>query len=307
MSLSALFDILLNNIAPVFLAAATGYLVGKRLKPDVRSISRITFYIFSPALVFRAIVNSQLSGGEFGQMALFTLLVVLISGGLALLVGRALRYPRPVMVALLLSVMFVNGGNFGLPINLYAFGEAGLARAVLYFAFSTVLVYSLGVFIAGNGRMEWRAALRNVAQVPALYALPLAGLVQMMGWQLPAPLQRPVDLLAGAAIPCMLVILGMQLAQAKFRSNLGAVSVAAGLRLLAGPAVGLLLAALLGLEGPLRQAAVLEAAMPTAVINTILAVEYDASPEIVTGAVVITTLLSPLTLTPLIAYLRLAG
>jgi len=49
---------------------------------------------------------------------------------------------------------------------------------------------------------------------------------------------------------------------------------------------------------------VLEASMPTAVITTILAVEYDLDPIFVTGIVVVTTLLSPLTLTPLIAYLQ---
>ena len=44
--------------------------------------------------------------------------------------------------------------------------------------------------------------------------------------------------------------------------------------------------------------------MPTAVITTILAVEYDLDAAFVTGAVVLSTLLSPLTLTPLIAYLQ---
>jgi predicted permease len=43
--------------------------------------------------------------------------------------------------------------------------------------------------------------------------------------------------------------------------------------------------------------------MPTAIISIILASEYDIEPEFVTMAVVTTTLLSPLTLTPLLAYL----
>ncbi len=304
MSLPALFDVLLNNLLPVFLTAATGFLLGKTLRPDIKSVSRVAFYIFSPCLVFKSIVGSKLTGDELGLMAFFTIAAILLSGALALGVARMLRYPRPVAAAVILSVMFVNGGNFGLPLNLYAFGEAGLARAVLYFVFSTLMVYTLGVFVAGNGTLSATGALRSVLRVPAVYALPLAGVVQFSGWTLPPSLQRPIDLLGTAAIPTMLVILGLQLARARLGERPGPVGVVTGLRLLAGPLIGLALAWLMGLTGPLRQAAVLESAMPTAVITTILAVAFDAQPELVTGAVLVTTLLSPLTLTPLLLFLK---
>jgi predicted permease len=103
----------------------------------------------------------------------------------------------------------------------------------------------------------------------------------------------------------MLIVLGLQLAEARRPEHLGVVTAASLFQLLSGPAVGLLIAALVGLSGPARQAAVLEASMPTAVITTILAVEYDIDPIFVTGTVLVTTLLSPLTLTPLIAFLQL--
>lgn len=305
MTLRSILDILLNNLLPVFLAAATGYVLGRTLRPDVKAISRAAFYIFSPCLVFKAVASNALSGGEFGRMALFTLAAVLASGALGLAACRLLGYNQILTSGILLSVMFVNGGNFGLPINLYAFGEAGLARATLYYVFSTTLVYTLGVYVASRGRLAARQALLSVLKVPALYALPLAGLILVTGWKTPLPLQRPIDLLAGAALPTMLVILGMQLARARWQGQVGPVGVAASLRLLGGPLIGLLLASLLGLSGPLRQAAVLESAMPTAVINTILAVEYEGQPDFVTSVVLVTTLLSPLILAPLIAYLKL--
>jgi hypothetical protein len=69
------------------------------------------------------------------------------------------------------------------------------------------------------------------------------------------------------------------------------------------PLVALLLARWIGLSGMARQAAVLQASMPAAVVTTILAVEYELDATLVSGTVVLTTLLSPLTLTPLIAYL----
>jgi predicted permease len=101
----------------------------------------------------------------------------------------------------------------------------------------------------------------------------------------------------------MMLVLGLQMAQARVPERLGLVTGAAIFQLLIGPVVGLLLAPLFGLTGPARQAAVLEASMPTAVITTILAVEYRIDPTFVTGVVLVTTLLSPLTVTPIIAYL----
>ena len=67
--------------------------------------------------------------------------------------------------------------------------------------------------------------------------------------------------------------------------------------------VGVLLAELFGLEGPSRQAGITQAGMPSAVITIILATEYDVEPEFVTSVVFATTLLCPITLTPLLGYL----
>jgi hypothetical protein len=122
--------------------------------------------------------------------------------------------------------------------------------------------------------------------------------------ELPLPLFRAVKLLSQAALPVMLIVLGLQLSEVHQLQNVRLVTAAAIFQLLSGVGIGLLMASLIGLSGPARQAAIAEAAMPTAVITTIIAVEYDIDPAFVTGVVLITTLLSPLTLTPLLAYLQ---
>jgi predicted permease len=71
--------------------------------------------------------------------------------------------------------------------------------------------------------------------------------------------------------------------------------------------VALGLASILGISGSARQAGVVLASMPVAVVTTILSLEFDVAPAFVTSAVFMSTLLSPLTLTPLIAYLRQSG
>jgi predicted permease len=129
-------------------------------------------------------------------------------------------------------------------------------------------------------------------------------MVLVSGLTMPLALMRPITLLGDAALPMMILVLGMQLERASLPERPRVVAAAVILSLAVAPVVALAMASLLGLAGPARQAAVLQASMPTAVVTTILALEYDVMPAFVTSVVLLATLLSPLTLTVLIAYLH---
>ena len=302
--MSLLLSILVNQIAPILLAAGAGFAVGRAQKIDLKAISRIIFYIFSPCLVLTSFTESNLSGEQFGRMALFTAGTVVVLGLAAFLFGRVLKLDRHTLAGLMVINMFGNGGNYGLPLNLFAFGETALAWATIYYVISTALVYTAGIVVASSGRAAWREALIGVFKVPMIYGLIIAIILKLIGWELPLPIFRAVKLLSQAALPVMLVVLGLQLAEVRRPENLRLVTSASIFQLISGPLVGLMMAGLVGLSGPARQAAVVEASMPTAVITTIIAVEYNIDPVFVTGVVFVTTLLSPLTLTPLIAFLQ---
>ncbi len=115
---------------------------------------------------------------------------------------------------------------------------------------------------------------------------------------------RGLDVLGRAAVPVMLLLLGIQLSRNSLGKDIKSVSAATILRLGLAPLVSLLLASVLGLSGNTRRACVLEASMPTAVTSVILALEFDVLPEFVTGVIFLSTMLSPLSLTLLIALLR---
>jgi len=133
--------------------------------------------------------------------------------------------------------------------------------------------------------------------------------MRVTGLTTPAPIDRATNLLGQAAIPVMLMLLGLQLASIKTfpRARLGLIGLAAVSQLLLAPLATLGLASALQVSGVTLQAVVVESAMPTAVITTILAVEYDLDATLVSGTVVLSTLLSPLTLTPWIAFLQHHG
>jgi predicted permease len=140
--------------------------------------------------------------------------------------------------------------------------------------------------------------------VPAFSGASAASLVRAVGVPFPAPLARPAALLSDAALPMMILVLGMQLERVTWPERPDMVIVAALLSLIGTPLAAFGAAHLLGLHGAAFQAGVLQASMPTAVITTILALEFDVLPNFVTSVVCVTTLLSPLTLTVLIAYLQ---
>ena len=305
MEFTTIREVFVNNLLPILLTAGAGFTLGRFLRPDIKTASRLAFYIFSPCLVFVSLVRVPVAGEEFGRLALFTLAVSAVMGVLAFASGRIMGADRHLIASLLVASVFVNSGNYGLAANKFAFGEDALARAMVCFVFSTVIVYTAGVLIASMGRLPASHALRSLLTVPAFYALIAAWIARQNGWQIPLFVERSVTLLSDAAIPLMLVILGLQIAEARSwpRSRVRWIGAAVFLQLIVTPLVALLLARWIGLSGVVRQAAVLQSAMPAAVVTTILAVEYDLDIPLVTGTVVLTTLLSPLTLTPLIAYL----
>lgn len=305
MHLAMIHTVFVDNLLPVLLCAAAGFVLGRTLHPDIKTASHMSFHIFSPCLVFISLERVQISGSEFGKLALFTLAVSIVIGGLAYGFGRSLKADRNLIASMVVASMFVNSGNYGLAATKFAFGEEALARALVCFVFGTIVVYSLGVVIASMGNFSPRQALRHLLKVPAIYGLIAAGLVRRMDWQVPLFVERSVSMLGDASIPLMLVLLGLQIAETRVwaRERMALIGASAFLQLIVAPMAALLLAHWMGLTGTARQAGVLQASMPAAVVTTVLAVQYDLDKTLISGVVVLTTILSPLTLTPLIAYL----
>jgi len=298
-----LLSIFASDILPIFAIAGIGFLLARKLQANVKTLSHVVFYALVPCLGFRLLVTSKMTGPQVGRMALMAILVTAAMGALARIVAIPFNLKRAELSAFLLVVMFSNGGNYGLPVVLFAFGTDALSHATVYFVTSSILTYTVGVFLAAAGRRSVPQALIGITKIPAIYGVAAAMIVIAAGIPVPVALMRPIGMLSDAALPTMVLVLGMQLERARVPERPSLVAVAVVLSLIAAPFVALGLAAVLGLSGPARQAGVILASMPVAVVTTILALEFEISPAFVTSAVFVSTLLSPLTLTPLIAHL----
>jgi predicted permease len=296
-----LLSIFANDVLPIFIVAAVGFAVARVLKADVRTLSRITFNALSPCLVFHLLVTSSLSASDFGRMTALAVLVIVGIGLVARLVTLPLRLDRALTSAFLIVVMFSNSGNYGLPVVLFAFGRDALAHATVYFVANAVATYTLGVFLASAGRRSIGQAARGVLRVPAVWGVVAAGGVIGLGIPMPPAIMRPVELLSGAALPTMILVLGMQLERSAWPDRPALVALAGTLSLVVTPLLAVGAAQLLGLTGVARQAAIVQSGMPSAVLTTILALEFDVEPSFVTACVMLSTLASPITVTLLIA------
>jgi hypothetical protein len=301
--LTTLLGIFADNILPVLLVAAVGFALQKLLRISPRPISQIIFYVFAPCLVFVLLASTGIQGDGIVKMVSFAFLSMAIIGTVSWLLTRAFKLSAPMAAAFILVSTFMNAGNYGLSVNLFAFGEQGLAWASIFFIASAMATNSAGVYVANVGRRSPMQALKGLAIVPAVYAIPLALIVRAMSWDVPLPIWRPIELLGSAAVPTMLVMLGMQIADAGIPKVKGLLFWATGVRLIASPMVAWIISGAFGMERISLQAGVLESGMPSAVLTTIIAMQYDAEPEFVTSVVLATTILSPLTVTPLIAFL----
>jgi malate permease and related proteins len=299
-----LLSIFASDILPIFVIAGVGFLLARFAVADVRQLSRVTFYALAPALVFNLLVTSTLGGLDFGRMVLFYLLVAASAGLMALVAAIPLRLDRQALSAFLLVVMCSNSGNFGLPVALLAFGREALTYATVYFLASSVFSYTGGILLAASGRRSVREAIAGVSRVPAIYGAAAAALTLAFHVHVPEAIMRPIALLSDASLPMMILVLGMQLERVTRPDRPLVVATAVVLSLIVTPLAAFGIAHLLDLKGAAFQAGMLQASMPTAVITTILALEFEAAPNFVTSVVFTATLLSPFTLTLLIAYLR---
>lgn len=303
MSFSVLASTFANNILPILLLSGAGFALGKLLHIDARSLGRVVFYVFSPVLIFDLLIRNRLKLNEAIGVITLTLCIVALMGLITLMLGRLLKLERAALTSILITTMFANTGNYGLPLVSFAFGAQALSYAGIYFVTTTLLFYTVGVLIASLGHMNLKEAALGLFKIPTMYAVILAILINSLQIQLPSPIDRAVQLAAGGTIPLMLILLGVQLTSVQLMTSLRAMQLSVSLRLLVAPMIALLLVGLFGIDGPARQGSVTEASMPSMVSATVLATEYQLDSKLVTAIVFISTLLSPLTLTPLLVYL----
>jgi predicted permease len=285
----------LEIVAPVFLLALAGYVWRRSGLPfDVPFVSRLSMQVSVPALLFSVLSRIEIDPVVFRDLALASLaLYAAIGVAAAVVVGGAGLDRR----AFLAPFIFGNTGNVGLPLALFAYGEQGLAYAMVVFAVMAVLSFTIGVWMT-TGRGSPLEALKQ----PIVYGAALGALFAAQGWPVPTLIHTSLSLAGQMAIPMMLMTLGVAVAQLDVRDFNRALAISLAKLALCGVA-GVATAAVFGLDRVAAGALILQAIMPVAVTNYLLAARYDADPDAVAGLVVVSTLVSVLAIPAALAAL----
>jgi predicted permease len=297
-------EIFSSVLLPLVLIASAAFALGRLMRLDPGPLARTSFYLFNPSLAFVTMASTVVSPGMLGRLALLKILVLAVMIPLAFMLAGRLTLSGPAGSAFALAAGFANSGNFGLSVSEYAFGAAGLALAVICYVTDNVMINSVGVYLAARGRASVRRAFLQMFRNPALYAVPMGLAVRQLSVTVPLPLNRTLEMLSRAAVPTMLVVLGLQLARLPLgSSNRTVIGLASVLRLLVAPSLALLLSIPLGLTGLAQQVGVLQCAVPTAVTASVIADRFDAEPNLVAGAVLVSSVGSLITVTALLSWM----
>lgn len=275
-------------ILPVLVIAGIGFIwarAGRRF--DSVFLTDIVTNIGTPCLVAHSLTTLEVAPAALAQM--FGAALVAIAG-FCILGVITLKLMRMSLNSYLPALMFPNTGNMGLPLSLFAFGEAGLALAVVYFGCTVTLQFTLGVSIsAGN------LSLSRLVRTPTIYAVAISILVLAFDVPVPLWISNTIGVLGGLTIPMMLLTLGVSIATLKVHA-LGRNLLLSCVRMGGGFLIALAITQFFDLSPVAAGVLIIQSSMPVAVFNFLFAQYYGRAHADVAAMVVISTALSFLTL-----------
>lgn len=296
------FKVILDTTLPIFLIIGLTILLNKRMPLNVNTLSRLSIYLFSPALFLSNISQTELAAKD---VTIILAAAAVLCVGMALIgtaVARLMRFERALASAFILTAFIMNTVNFGFPFLEFALGPEALDTAVVFTVAQANVAYILGTYIASRGRSSGRTALRNVLTIPMPYAFVIALFFNVNNTPLPLPVLRAADVLGRAIVPTALVILGLQLSGAKLNGRWKPILAATFTRFIIGSAAAIAVATLFGLQGLTRQVFILEASMPAGVLSGVLSTEFGGDAEFAAATILFTTILGAFFLSGLLLF-----
>ena len=292
----------IEGLSVVWLIILVGWFVGRKkvLGENAQTVlSRLSFFVASPALLVETLARAQLRT-VFAQPLLVAALSAIITATLFLLIVK-FWLKRSLAESLLaaMSSSTSNAANLGIPIAAYVLGDAALIAPVLVFqlAFYTPMYLMFLDSLTSGHRATPGRILVQVVRNPMIAGTAAGLILASTGWVLPALVAEPLHLIAGAAIPAILIAFGMSLGTTKPLNAADErrtdILLGTGFKLILHPFVAFLLGHFaLGLDGAALFAVVVAAALPTAQNIYVTAQRYQVGLAVAKDTVLLTTVLA---------------
>lgn len=295
-----------SGFTVIFILVAVGFVLGRTgiLGEHAHDVlSRLVFFVCTPALLFTSLVTSDLSV-IFSSTLVIAGASAFAIGTLYVLVARTVLRRReiPELVIGALSSSYVNSVNLGLPIAIFVLDDASFIAPLLLFQ---ILIYSplaLGVLdVTALERTSGTSALRDTLRLPLTNPIVIGGLigvvVSVIGWHPPTAIVEPMKMLGNASVPAALLAFGMSLTGVplfkKGESPRREVALATVLKMLVMPALVYVIARWgFGESGHTLFAQVVIAELPTAQNVLVYATRYRRGQVLARDTALLTTIVS---------------
>jgi malate permease and related proteins len=292
---------------PVFMIIVIGFFVGKiykKLNFDIAS--KIAFFVFAPVMTIQVVRNGNLVFKTLGKLAIVFIIIQVILSGIMFFVSKFTKNDEINYKIHLLTVLFTNCGYYGYPIVLLTYGKEGLLIAVEYVLLFNLMNSTLGVLFASTKKLTFKESIIQMLKIPLIYAFAIGILLNIYKITLPNLFESTLTSLNNAAIPILLLVLGLELSKIQIKSHIKDVSILVGERLFLGPIIAFAFLYFFHLvDGLTAKVIILESAMPTAFNSMLLAKELGGKYKTVAATVFLSTLFSPLTLSLFIYMLSI--
>lgn len=270
---------------------------------DAKSLNKIVVNLAIPSLIFMALYRIDISVIPFLiPIPLICIFIGFISGLIAYFWGKMRGYSEKTRWSIMLPAIMLNSGFLGYPIALGVFGTDGLVRAIFYDLGSIIVFIGLGIILLNKFGGSKRDVVKKVLLFPPLWGIILGLLTNYFNVPMGFIFSDVLTFLSGAAIPLIMISLGLSLELKGIKNHLGDAAFVSLVRLIISPLLAVLTVSFFDLNGLERIITVIEAAMPSAMLSVVLAITYDLDIKLTAASVFFTTILSLITL-PLILSL----
>lgn len=294
-----------NVLIPVFAIFILGYIGEKKIGFDPKSISAMSLYIMTPVLVFKTFYTNIVNI-DYLYITVFALTLCIALILIIYLISYIRGYSIKEKCGLILGSVFMNNGNYGTPVALLLFGAAGFDYAVILMVIQTIVMATVGIYFAARGSDiggGFKDTLGVVVRMPIVYGALAGWLFQVTGITIGSSFMTTIDLVGNAAIPTIMLVLGMQLAKISLKNvEREKILYAVMIKLAVAPVIAWGIAYFLPVDTLLKQLMVIMAGMPSAANTTMYAIQFNTEPEFVSVCTFVTTVLSLISLPVLFAF-----
>ncbi|MHC1681782.1 MAG: AEC family transporter [Clostridiaceae bacterium] len=293
--------ILTNIILPIFIQILLGFALKKFINFSISTLVHMQFYLFTPALLFVKMYNSEVNKDIFFQLAIQTTILFALLYSISFIIGKISKRSVGEQSAFTNSVCLYNSGNFCIPlIELLYHNPFAQSVQIIIMMVQSIITNTVGIYCATAGNKSAKEGMLEMLKVPMIYTIVIALLLREFNVPVAPPITSALESIGNGMVPLALITLGAQLSETKYSFKVPKVYISNFIRLILSPLLAYGLVLIFGLKGVAAEVAVLASSAPTAVNSMLLAIRYDNEQEFASQAVFLSTVFCPITVSAVV-------